>query len=128
MYLVAQRVHSLQGHEGINAFYYSHGPIAWLDKPPPDLHAGKLMNAQISVKPPGNRVRSFLDIVSPDVTPSRHVWTAITDSIDLFENKNLPLRVQSGDVTFGFDVEQALAPSWRQELVYLLHHALAVRV
>ncbi len=128
MHLIAQRVRSLQDQEGVNAFCYSHGPIRWLDKPPSDLHPGRLVNSRMEITPPGNRIRSFLEIIAPDVTPSRQVWKAIMECIDLFENKKLPLNVLSGDIAFQFDLDSALAPAWRQELEFLLHHALAVRV
>jgi hypothetical protein len=128
MRLIAQRVQSSQGQEGINAFCYLHGPIGWLDKPPTDIQPGKLANSRVEVPPPGNRIRSFLELVTPDVTPSRQVLRAILDCIDLFENKSFPLDVLSGDISFQFDLDLALAPGWRQELEFLLHHALAVRV
>ena len=76
----------------------------------------------------GNRIRSFLEIITPDVTPSRQVGKAIMECIDLFENKQLPLNVLRGDIAYQFDLDRALAPAWRQELEFLLHHALAVRV
>ena len=128
MHLIAQRVRSPQGREGINAFCYLHGPIRWLDEPPPDLHPGKLVNSRQEIRPPGNKIRSFLEIVTPDVTPSRQVLRAILDCIVLCENKTFPLKVLIGDISFQFDLALALAPGWRQELEYLLHHALAVRV
>lgn len=126
MHLIAQRVQSSQGQEGINAFL--HGPIGWLDRPPADLQPGKLADSRVEMPPPGNRIRSFLEIVTPDVTPSRQVFRAILDRIDLFENKSFPLDVLIGDISFQFDLDLALAPGWRQELEFLLHHALAARV
>lgn len=129
MRLVAQRVRSPSTHrEGINAFCYLHGPVTWLDDPPADLPGGVLMNARAEVPPPGNRVRSYLEIVAPDETPSHVMEREVEDSIDLLENQPFPLRLQSGDTTFQFDVESALAPAWRQEMRALLHRALEVRV
>jgi hypothetical protein len=127
MHLIAQRVQSSQGQEGINAFCYLHGPIGWSEGPPPDLPPGKLANSRMEVPPPGNRIRSFLEVRTPDVTPSRQVLRAVIDSIDPFQNKSFPLDVLSGDVSFQFDLDLALAPAWRQELEFLLHHALSVR-
>lgn len=115
---------------GINAFYYAHGPYVWRDSPPPEIkrEPGHLINAHVAVAPPGNSVRSYLEIVAPDETPNATLEQSIAGSIDLFGATRLPLKVQSGDISFEFDVEQALAPAWRREIIVLLHSALVVRV
>lgn len=130
MRLVAQRVRSRDGREGINAFCYHHGPHAWLDRAPPNIAAnpGQLVNQHIEVRPPGNRVRSFIDILTPDATPTIQVERDVTSVVDLIEDRPFPLDMHSGDSTFQFNLELALAPAWRRELLTLLHHALAVRV
>lgn len=130
MRLVAQRVLSARGLQGVNAFCYLHGAYVWLDRPP--LHImdapGELVNSNITVQPPGNRVRSYLDIVTPDQTANQKILDDILNPIDLFANQPLPLNVQSGDTNFTFNIEQSLAPAWHRELEVLLHNALAVRV
>ena len=71
MYLVAQRVLAPAGTEGINAFCYVHGPYVWQGLPPagiPDQNPGTLAAQTIVIRPPGNRVRSYLDVVAPDET------------------------------------------------------------
>jgi hypothetical protein len=130
MRLVAQRVLSPKGLQGINAFCYLHGPIVWLELPPSEVTAapGHLANAVVEVRPPGNRVRSYLDILTPDRTLNQQVETDIIDCIDLFTNPAFPLKVHHGETTFQFDIELALAPGWHRELVVLLHRSLAVRV
>jgi hypothetical protein len=130
MRLVAQRVRSAAGLEGINAFCYLHGPIVWLELPPPEIASapGHIANLIIEVKPPGNRVRSYLDIWTPDETSNQQVQTDILDCIDLFTNPEFPLKVHGGETTFHFNVELALAPGWHRELLVLLHRSLAVRV
>lgn len=128
MHLVAQRVVSPQGTEGINAFCYLHGPYVWLNEPPPEIahQPGSLVNSNIEIQPPGNRVRSYLDIWSPDSSPSRAIAYVILEPIDLFESKPLPLRVTNGNVFFEFNVDFALVEAWRVELEFLLWRALAV--
>ena len=130
MRLVAQRVLSTRGLQGINAFCFLHGGYVWLDRPPAEIAEapGELVNSSVVVPPPGNRVRSYLDILTPDQTPNQKILHDILDPIDLFANQPLPLNVQSGDTTFAFNIEQALAPAWHRELEVLLHNALAVRV
>jgi hypothetical protein len=78
MYLVAQHVLSPAGRgEGVNAFCYLHGPdLAWLGVPPegiPGQNPGVLTAQLISVAPPGNRVRSYLDVIAPDETPQAEI-------------------------------------------------------
>ncbi len=69
MYLTAQRVFAPQSKQtGINAFLYTHAGRRWHVPPGdiPDRDPGRLAQKRIAVKPPGNRVRSYLDIVAPD--------------------------------------------------------------
>src|SRR4051812_4485674 len=102
MRLVAQRVQSALGQQGINAFYYAHGPDVWLDKPPPEIaqSPGHLLNAHVEVRPPGNSVRSYLEIVAPDGVANGKIEADVVGCIDLFTERQLPLKVQSGDSTF----------------------------
>lgn len=130
MRLVAQRVISTRGLQGVNAFCFLHGGYVWLDRPPAQIleAPGELVNSNIIVTPPGNRVQSYLDIVTPDQTPNQKILYDILNPIDLFANQPLPLTVQSGDTNFTFNIEQSLAPAWHREVEVLLHNALAVRV
>lgn len=129
MRLSAQRVRSADGHQGVNAFCYLHGPRVWLDRPPPDVTAspGHLVNRRIQIPPGGNFVLSYLDIVAPDDTPSNRIERAVADSIDLIREQPLPLLVQSAEVSFEFNVDFMLAPAWRREILSLMRAALAVR-
>jgi hypothetical protein len=130
MRLVAQRVIAPGGLQGVNAFCFLHGGYVWLDQPPPEIAMapGELVNSNVVVPPPGNRVRSYLDIVTPDQTSNQKILYDILNPIDLFANQPLPLNAHSGDTTFTFNIEQALAAAWHRELEVLVHHALAVRV
>ena len=86
------------------------------------------MNSQVEVPPPGNRVRSYLEIVAPDDTPTHDIERSVADSIDLFADQRLPLHVEYGGTNYEFNAELALAPAWRRELLVLLHRALEVRI
>jgi hypothetical protein len=129
MRLAAQRVVSPGGRQGVNAFCYLHGPHVWLDTPPPEIasHPGHLVESRIEVKPPGNRVRSYLEILAPDDTPSRAILEKALDIVGLLENRPLPLQVQSGEVGFEFNAELGLAAPWRYEFDVLLKRALDTR-
>ena len=129
MRLTAQRVVSQAGQHGINSFYAVHGPYQWLDRPPDPILAspGELVESDIRVTPPGNRVRSFLEIVAPDDMPSQRIIRGVMDCLDLLSNRDLPLTVESVPMLFIFDAERALALAWRKELVTLLEHAIRVR-
>lgn len=130
MRLTAHRVVRPQtGETGLNAFCYLHGPYAWLDQPPREIldSPGVLANSAVEVAPPGNRVRSYLDVWAPDATPNSEIAHVVRSVGDLLEPQPLPLRVQSGSVSFHFDADQQLALGWRVELEMLLRQVLAVR-
>jgi hypothetical protein len=118
------------GHLGVNAFCYLHGPVSWLDRPPAEVtkSRGQLANSRIEIRPGGNKVLSYLDIIAPDDTPSRKLYGEIIDSIDLAHERALPLWIQIDEVTFEFNVDPRLAPGWREELAALLRAALAARM
>jgi len=129
MRLTAQRVVSPHGKDGINAFCYLHGPHSWLDEPPPEImnDPGRLANSHVEVEPPGNRVRSYLDVIAPDHVPSDKIARDVIDAVTVLSSEPLPLKVQSGDTTFIFNAELRLAAGWQGELKSLLWRALAVR-
>jgi hypothetical protein len=130
MRLSAQRVMAADGHLGVNAFCYLHGPVVWLDRPPTEItkSRGQLVNSLIEIRPGGNKVLSYLDIVAPDDTPSRRLYGEIIDSIDLVHERALPLWIQSNEVTFEFNVDPRLALGWREGLAALLRAAIAARM
>jgi hypothetical protein len=114
---------------GFNAFYFGHGDRFWLDVPPGDLGPGQLVNQIIEVQPPGNRVRSYLEIVAPDVTPNMQIAAAVQAGADFLADAGAPQpwRLAHGEVSFIFEAEAALAAQWQVELRLLLGYALAVR-
>lgn len=129
MRLSSQRVLASDGTHGINSFYYQHGPTVWLDTPPIEVQqsSGVLVNSHLRIRPGGNRVLSYLDVVAPDSTPNHRLSRAIVDSIDLFRNPDFPLRVQIMDILFTFDIDANIAPAWREEIVALLGAVMKVR-
>ena len=84
MYITAQRVISEEGQQGINTFYYLHRPNK---QPKPatfsdvlsvdEGNTGKLIKDQVEVKPGGNRVKSYLDIVAPDTMDAKSIIAAL---------------------------------------------------
>lgn len=131
MYLAAQRVRSPAGQEGINAFFYVHGPHAWSGDPPPEVlpenNPGELVAQRLQVPPPGNRVRSYLDIVAPD--GSSDVWlVGVLRHLALDAALHpLPWNVVHDGCLCRFHLEQALLPRWREELARLLQSAILAR-
>ena len=71
---------------------------------------------------------SYIDILASDSTPNARIIHDVRQCIGLLAERNLPMRVQSGDTHFTFDLEPTLAPAWRRELEILLQYAISVRV
>lgn len=122
MYLTAQRVVSpASGKTGINAYAYSHGldwqvpPESVLDTPPTELTA-----EHVEVPPPGNRVRSYLDIAVPVTASPDEVSEAMTAFLSARQGQAFPWEGVEGRCAFRLGMEQALATMWRVELAALL--------
>ncbi len=130
MKLVAQRVvRPTDGASGINAYCYLHPGRLWLDAPPGDLGRGNLSGRLIEVAPPaGNRVRSYLDITTPDTTSNEEIARVVEEGAGLMVDSDpLPWLLTHGETTFEFNLEQGLAEQWQLELRILLGYALQVR-
>lgn len=125
MYLCAQRVLATagphKGTQGINSFLYLHGAQTWSGPPSadllPDINPGTIADSLIEVPPPGNRVRSYLDIVAPDGTRINHLVQAAGRAGVV---SALPATWTAGNVWCHFGAEGALAPQWQHELQRLL--------
>jgi hypothetical protein len=132
MFLVAQRVVSpTTGRDGINAFLYSHPDGIWSGPPPQEiltLESGRLINQLISVPPPGNRVRSFLDIAAPDDLQ----WPSIQADFVTFASPRqaspFPWTATVGSCHFGLSMEEELAKAWKEEVANLYRMALTLRL
>lgn len=131
MKLVAQRVvRPSDQATGINAYCYHHPTRQWLDAPPPDLGRGVLVRRLIELDPPvGNRVRSYLDITTPDSTSDQEIEQAVLSGADLSVDfgSALPWSIGHAGTTFEFNLESSLVDQWEMELRILLGYALEVR-
>ncbi len=114
----------------MNAFLYSHGARTWTARPTdiPDKEPGTLLVNHIEVLPPGNNVRSYLDIVAPDETPWGEVRIALMDFVGQCQPQPLPWVAQSGRCWFRLNMELGLAHQWHQELSLLYREAQSLRL
>ncbi|MEK7270836.1 MAG: hypothetical protein AAB215_07865 [Planctomycetota bacterium] len=129
MYVTAQRVEDTKDRkkQGINSFLYSHGPQSWTGAPPagvlPDADPGELVASDIHLPPPGNLVRSYLDVVAPDGTPIQ----AISDAVAaLPDPEAVPITWTAGPIWCQFAVDAAMAGEWRGEIRILLDRIVAL--
>jgi hypothetical protein len=131
MYLTAQRVRAPRGDEGINAFFYTHGAVAWSGLPPhgiPDRNPGALVAQTVIVAPPGNRVRSYLDVIAPDETPWTEIRPALISFVSEAQRQPFPWVGVSGRVFLRLGMEQSLAAQWAREIADLYRAVQSVRV
>jgi hypothetical protein len=132
MYLTAHHVLSPTTlAEGINSFLYLHGPNTWHGLPPagiPETNPGALVAKQIVVPPPGNRVRSYLDVVAPDEA----LWAETRESFIRFmaqaQRQPLPWTGMEGCCLFRVGLELQLAEHWQHEIAMLYRAAEALRI
>jgi hypothetical protein len=130
MYLTAQHVVApLSGAEGINAFYYEHGPDDWGVPPPeiPDQNPGTLANETITVPPPGNRVRSYLDVVAPDSAPWAEIRQSFLTFVTQVQRRPFPWVGVAGRCLFRIGLDLGLAGRWQHELADLYRAVEAAR-
>jgi len=132
VYLTAHHILSPSTHhEGVNAFLYSHKSLTWTATVPPgmpDQNPGELVAQSISIPPPGNAVRSYLDIVAPDETRWEEIRVALMDFVGQSQPRPLPWKGQSGRCLFRFGMELTLARQWQRELAVLYRSAQALRL
>lgn len=126
MYLASQHVRSNAGHEGVNSFLYLHGPRGEALAGVPDHDPGTLAAQSISVRPPGNRVRSYLDIVAPDDIRWDEVRIGLMDFVGAHQRTSLPWDGQSGRIYFRLGMELGLARQWHKELAVLYRASQAL--
>ncbi len=130
MYLTAQRVRNQAGAEGVNAFYYVSGVDVWLpaNLPPivPDQDPGVLEHEVVTLAPPGNRVRSYLDIVAQDFTHAVDIRRAFAIAAATAQPNALPFALVVGPCWFRFNADIGYAHIWRHELGFLFEWAIVV--
>lgn len=131
MYLTSHHVCApSSGEEGVNTFLYLHGPLAW-EHPPaeiPDENPGSLAAQSISVPPPGNRVRSYLDIVVPDDARWDEIRVGLMDFVGQSQPRPLPWTGISGRCFFRLGMELGLAQQWHKELAVLYRASQALHL
>lgn len=131
MYLTSQHVIApTTQSEGINSFLYAHGGLTW-EVPPqaiPDQDPGTLLAQSISIPPPGNRVRSYLDVVAPDEAAWNEVRVGLMDFVGRLQRTDLPWVGTSGRCYFRLGMELRLAQQWHRELAILYRASQALRL
>jgi hypothetical protein len=133
MYLTAHHVVSPapDHREGINVFLYLHGPRVWDASElarVPDEGPGRLVAQSISVSPPGNSVRSYLDIAAPDEIRWEDVRVGLMDFTGQHQPRPLPWGGHAGQCYFRLGMELGLAHHWQKELAVLYRAAQALRL
>lgn len=131
MYLTSHRVVSPSGRqEGINSFFYSHGSLSWQQLPSQfiDQNPGTLVARNVSVPPPENRIRSYLDIVSPDETPWPDIWNRLNLFIHMHQRSAMPWSGPIENCYFRIGMELSLAKQWRHELAVLYRSSQALHL
>ncbi|MBN1605369.1 MAG: hypothetical protein JW940_01990 [Polyangiaceae bacterium] len=133
MYLTAHHVVSPPPgrREGINVFLYLHGPLACNDSElvrVPDENPGRLVAQSISVPPPGNSVRSYLDIAASDDIRWEDVRVGLMDFTGQRQPGPLPWFGYAGRCYFQLGMELELGHCWRKELAVLYRAAQALRL
>jgi hypothetical protein len=123
MYSTAHRV-SRGGQSAINVFLHKHGKdFAWPEDATslPEDNPGALREKWTPIKPGGNPVHSYLDVLAPDETPREAIHQALEElQRDLPERLN-PTTFKSGRVTIRFGVEIGLEARREAELGSLIN-------
>jgi hypothetical protein len=127
MKLAAQRVmQPATRAQATHAFHYAHGALVWNGPPPPGLGHGVLQASRVELRPGGNHVLTYLDIVAPDETPTVTIFRALAQ---IYDRERPPPFVETiGNCTFESGMIHAFQLAWRQELLHLYNVAIAVRV
>jgi hypothetical protein len=131
MYLTSQHVLApATRHEGVNSLLYLHGPCSWQAPPAeiPDQNPGTLVAQSISIRPPGNRIRSYLDIVAPDEARWDEIRVALMDFVGRAQRNQLPWVGQSIRCSFRLGMDLGLAQQWQRELAVLYRASQALRL
>ena len=131
MYLTSHRVRAYSSDdEGVNTFLYLHGSLTWDHPPPgiPDENPGTLERQSISVPPPGNAVRSYLDIAVPDDASWDEIRGGLMDFVGQSQPQRLPWSGTSGRCFFRLGMELGLARQWQRELAVLYRASQALHL
>jgi hypothetical protein len=122
MYLTAQRVRAVHGaEEGINSFRHRHSST-WAGAPPaeiPDEDPGELVARHAPVKPGGNRVRSYLDIIAPENATWPTIRQSFLEFVGEISAAPFPWAMTLGSMRFVVGMDPDLAQRWQNELAAL---------
>jgi hypothetical protein len=124
MYATAHRVLSARnGREGVNAFLHIHGAgFPWPINAAllPEIHPGRLEDEIIGVKPGGNRVRAYLDVLAPDPFPAKLLFQVLNQLLQKLPDLDTPLVYTHSGVTIRFGVETGLLARKTEEFQELM--------
>lgn len=133
MYLTAQRVLAPSGETGINVFLHVHGNsrLPSLELPNAialvaDTQPGEMTAHGCDVKPGGNRVLSFIDIVAPDGCPMDAITVAVEELGRRIATAALPVSAINNGVGVRFGANSGLYDALDQEFRELAQRALAL--
>jgi hypothetical protein len=110
MYATVHRVQR-DGVEGLNKFLFTHPGQQWVGWPPflPPENPGQLVYQEIEVTPGGNLVRSYFDILTPDIVHPNDIQAAFLALVGrLGERVRFPQGAVVGNTWFRFDCAQDL--------------------
>ncbi len=99
-----------EGHEAINVFVYRHGErYAWPADSSrlPETDLGDLVESRALLKPGGNCVRSYLDVLAPDGTALEVLTSALADVAARLPSERNPTLI-CDRVTVRFGTETGL--------------------
>lgn len=116
MYVTAHRVRSRASREGINAFLSLHRDsgareIDWAHPVVQQVaqqNPGTLVFRECDLKPGGNDVRSFLDVVASDETDSARIRAALDAFERALESESLPYMTVIDRIGILFNAELGL--------------------
>lgn len=123
MYLSAQRVRSPRGATGINAYLRLHAderpwpasdPAALLAKI--DDHSGRIERSIVSVKPGGNRITAYLDVVAPDHLGSRQCIDTLHSFVEMVPDLPNPAMAMDSGILLRFWTEPRRRADREEEL------------
>jgi hypothetical protein len=132
MFATAHRVRSYNGQTGINAFVHFHGAgFPWPAEPwhLPEDAPGEPDPARerIDIRPGGNRVCAFLDLLAPDGTPTaaleiavEALWLELTEAEASGVSTTDPIAYECEGVAMRFGVPDKAATQGSRELLALM--------
>jgi hypothetical protein len=133
MYLTAHRILAPSGETGINAFLHGHGksPLPSLEQPNAialvaDTLPGDILAHVCDVKPGGNRVLSFIDIVAADDCPLDAIGRALDDLGNSLPAASLPVSNVGNGIGVRFGANFGLYDALGKEYRDLAQRALAL--